>query len=212
MPRADDYKQACELGKKQLLDGNPELVAGLSGAVVSGGKNSPTLLSFPFLNRGIVVSWGDFRMRFEGTEEDVPIQQQILLLHYMRGAWVSGGPASSGDWISFQEVPDGRFYIDAFQRRAKLPLVQAFGPKPEHLSAVAAAVYRAAPFDRGDFSVVVRAFPLIPVALVLWKGDEEFPPDGNILFDRTVCRLLPAEDIAWLAGMVVYPLVGRVKA
>jgi hypothetical protein len=109
-------------------------------------------------------------------------------------------------------VPDGRFYIDAFQRRAKVPLVQAFGSKPELLSKVATEMYQATPFDRGDFSVVVRALPLVPVALVLWKGDEEFPPDGNILFDRTICKMLPAEDIAWLAGMVVYPLAGRVKA
>jgi hypothetical protein len=208
----DDYQQACELGKKKLLEGNPDLVARSSGAVVNRGMEPGLALSLPFLNRRIVVTWGDFRMRFEETDGEVPIQQQILLLHYLHGAWASGGPASSEEWISFQEVPDGRFYIDAFQRRAKVPLVQAFGSKPEHLSTVAAEIYDAVPFDRGDFSVVVRALPLVPVALVLWKGDEEFPPDGNILFDRTICKLLSAEDIAWLAGMVVYPLAGKVKA
>jgi hypothetical protein len=212
MPRIDDYKQACELGKKQLLESNPDLVASFSGAVMNRGKDSGMVLSLPFLNRRIAVTWGDFRMRFEETDEEVPIQQQILLLHYLHGTLASGGPASSEEWISFQEVPDGRFYIDAFQRRAKVPLVQAFGSTPEHLSKVAAEIYKALPFDRGDFSVVIRALPLVPVALVLWKGDEEFPPDGNILFDRTICRLLSAEDIAWLAGMVVYPLVGKGKA
>ena len=55
------------------------------------------------------------------------------------------------------------------------------------------------------------SFLSVPVALVLWRGDEEFPPDGTILFDRTVSKLLSAEDIAWIAGMVVYPLVGKVK-
>jgi hypothetical protein len=52
---------------------------------------------------------------------------------------------------------------------------------------------------------------MIPVVLVLWQGDEEFPPDGNILFDRSISKILPAEDIAWLAGMVVYPLAGIAK-
>ena len=212
MPRIDDYKQACELGKKQLLERNPGLVARFSGAVMNREKESGMVLSLPFLNRTIAVTWDDFRMRFEETGAEVPIQQQILLLHYLHGAWASGGPASSGEWISFQEVPDGRFYIDAFHRRAKVPLVQAFGSKPEHLSKVAAEIYEATPFDRGDFSVVVRALPLVTVALVLWKGDEEFPPDGNILFDRTISELLSAEDVAWLAGMVVYPLAGKVKA
>jgi hypothetical protein len=211
MPRIDDYNQARDLARKQLLQGNPDLVAKFSGATVNGGKESGMSLSFSFLNRRTAVAWGDFRMSFEETDEEVPIQQQILLLHYLRGAWVSGGAVSSEEWISFQEVPDGRFYIDAFQRRAKAPLIQAFGSKPEQLPEVAAKLYNAVPFDRGDFSVVVQVLPLVPVALVLWRGDEEFPPDGNILFDRTICKLFSAEDIAWLAGMVVYPLVGKVK-
>jgi hypothetical protein len=209
MPRIDDYNQARDLARKQLLQGNPDLVARFSGATINGGKESGMILSF--LDRRIAVAWGDFLMSFEETDEEVPIQQQILLLHYLRGAWVSGGAVSSEEWISFQEVPDGRFYIDAFQRRAKAPLIQAFGSKPEQLPEVAAKLYNAVPFDRGDFSVVVQVLPLVPVALVLWRGDEEFPPDGNILFDRTICKLFSAEDIAWLAGMVVYPLVGKVK-
>jgi len=209
MPRIDDYRQAFELGKKQLLQQNPDIVAGFSGAVANKGKESEMILSLSFLNRRIDVTWGDFRMRFKATDEEVPIQQQILLLHYLHGAWASGGVAPSEEWISFHEVPDGRFYIDAFQRRAKVPLLQAFGSKPERLLKVAAEIYGAVPFDQGDFSVLVRALPLVPVALVLWKGDEEFPSDGNILFDRTIRRLLSAEDIAWLAGMVVYPLVGK---
>jgi hypothetical protein len=211
MPRVDDYNQARDLARKLLLQGNPELVARFSGSTINGDRERGVILSFAFLNRRTAVTWGDFRMTFEETDEEVPIQQQILLLHYLRGAWVSGGAVSSEEWISFQEVPDGRFYNDAFQRRAKAPLIQAFGSKPEHLPEVAARLYNAVPFDRGDFSVVVHVLPLVSVALVLWRGDEEFPPDGTILFDRTISKLLSAEDIAWLAGMVVYSLVGKVK-
>ncbi|MBW1912080.1 MAG: DUF3786 domain-containing protein, partial [Deltaproteobacteria bacterium] len=52
------------------------------------------------------------------------------------------------------------------------------------------------------------ALPLAPLALVLWKGDDEFPPEGNILFDKNISKILSAEDMAWLAGMAVYPLIG----
>ncbi|MGC1405099.1 MAG: DUF3786 domain-containing protein, partial [Thermodesulfobacteriota bacterium] len=37
---------------------------------------------------------------------------------------------------------------------------------------------------------------------------EEFPPDGNLLFDASISKYLSAEDIAVLSGMVVYPLIG----
>jgi len=53
---------------------------------------------------------------------------------------------------------------------------------------------------------------MVPVALILWKGDDEFPPEGTILFDRNISHILSAEDIAWLAGMIIYPLLGMARA
>jgi hypothetical protein len=96
-------------------------------------------------------------------------------------------------------------------KRAKDPLVKTFGQNPKLLIDGAIKIYDAIPYNHGDFSVVVKALPLVPVALILWKGDEEFPPEGNILFDRTISDILSAEDIAWLSGMVVYPLIGMAK-
>jgi hypothetical protein len=46
---------------------------------------------------------------------------------------------------------------------------------------------------------------------MIWRGDDEFPPEGNILFDRSISHFLSAEDIAWLAGMIIYPLMGMAK-
>ena len=103
------------------------------------------------------------------------------------------------------------FYLDSFLKRAKDPLLAAFGPRPDRLVELAQEAYGAGPFDSGDHSVVVRALPFVPTALILWEGDDEFPPEGNILFDRNISKFFSAEDIAWLAGMVVYPLVGKAK-
>ena len=158
------------------------------------------------------ITWPGLTFVSEKPEEEIPIQQQILYLHYLCGAWFSKGAKATGVWISFQEIPDGRFYMDAFQRRAKNPMVMTFGEKPDLLLKVATELYGAVPFNQGDVSVVVTALPLVPIALILWKGDEEFPPEGNILFDRSVIGVLSAEDVAWLSGMVVYPIIGRAKA
>ena len=62
--------------------------------------------------------------------------------------------------------------------------------------------------EEGDVCICFQAFPKIPVCLILWAGDDEFPPDGNVLFDASIARYLMAEDVAVLAGMVVYPLIG----
>jgi hypothetical protein len=209
MPRIDDYKQALELGRKDLADKDPDLLASYSGAVLERDKQGNSRLFMNFLNREIMVSWPELEFIHKGSDEKLPIQQQILLLHYVLGAWSSSGAAITGKWISFQEVPDGKFYLDAFHRRAKNPMVQAFGHRPELLLKLAGEAFGAEPSDQGDVSVLVKALPLVPVALIIWKGDEEFTPEGNILFDRNILKMLSAEDIAWLSGMVVYPLMGR---
>lgn len=211
MPRMDDYNQAAALARGRLSERNPDLVARFSGADMVRDKEGETAFSLLFLNQALRITWPDMKVLSEKTAEEIPIQQQVLILHYLHGAWASSGAEPAGEWISFQEVPDGRFYIDAFQRRAKNPLVQTFGQKPQLMIKLAGQAYGALPFDQGDASALVRPLPRIPMALILWEGDEDFPPEGNILFDRTIIELLSAEDIAWLAGTVVYPLIGMAK-
>ena len=38
----------------------------------------------------------------------------------------------------------------------------------------------------GDKGFALEVFPKVPVAYVLWKGDEEFPPRIGVLFDSTI--------------------------
>jgi hypothetical protein len=211
MPRIDDYKQALDLVKARLSGVDPKRAADLMGADFLADEAGRPSIRTEFLGKKIVVQWPLLDPVFDATGASLPIQQQILLLHYLEGAVSGPGVKPKGEWVSYQEVPDGRFYLDAFMRRAKNPLIEAFGQQPDRLIPLAKALYEAIPIDQGDVSVLIRAAPLVPVALVIWRGDEDFPPDGNILFDRTVSRFLSAEDIAWLAGMIVYPLVGMVK-
>ncbi|MBN2032553.1 MAG: DUF3786 domain-containing protein [Deltaproteobacteria bacterium] len=211
MPRIDDYNQAAALARETLSEKNPDLMARFSGSDITRNKAGAISLTLSFLNQALRITWPNLEVFFEKTGEEIPIQQQVLVLHYLQGAWVSSGAEPTGEWISFQEVPDGRFYLDAFQRRAKNPLVQTFGEKVELMVTLAEQAYGAQTFDQGDASVLLRPLPMVPVVLILWKGDEEFPPEGNILFDQTIIRILSAEDIAWLAGTVVYPLIGMAK-
>jgi len=52
----------------------------------------------------------------------------------------------------------------------------------------------------GDASVELFPFPRIPVALILWQEDEEFPSRADILFDST-CEFHLALDILWTTAM-----------
>jgi len=206
MPRIDDYKQALELAKKELSQRDPNLIAELAGALIHTDPQGNKIMAMNFLNKEITITWPDLGLSIKEANEDLPIQNQVLLLHYLDG--VRTGSQLKGEWIAFQDIPDGRFYLDAFLKRAKDPLVKTFGRNPKLMVEMATEALGAEPYEYGDFSVVLNAFPLVPVALIIWKGDEEFPPEGNILFDGSISDILSAEDIAWLAGMIVYPLIG----
>ena len=48
----------------------------------------------------------------------------------------------------------------------------------------------------GDKGFALEVFPKVPLAYILWKGDEEFPAKLGVLFDSTIQSHLPL-DIIW---------------
>ena len=206
MARVDDYSKAADLAREDLRIRDPNDVAEAGGAAMLEDASGGTGLELPFLGRLCTAPWPGLVFHHSRSGEAMSLQEQVLILHYLQRA---KGNILTGKWISYQEIPDGRFYMDAFTRRAKDPLVRTFGGRPELLRELAESAYGASPFDHGDVSVLFDAFPFVPLALILWKGDDEFPPEGNILFDGSVADVLSAEDAAWLAGMAVYPLIGQ---
>jgi hypothetical protein len=212
MARVDDFIQARAIAGEELSGRDVDSIPRFSGALMNTDVNGAKTFSIRFLNRDIIMSWPELEFSFSGSDnEEVPVQHQAFLLHYINGTCNSGKEKNTGRWISFQDLPDGRFYMDPFIKRAKEPLLKAFETKPEKMPELASGIYDASPMEFGDFSTAIRALPRVPVVLVLWKGDDEFPAESNILFDSDISEILSAEDIAWLAGMVVYPLVGMVK-
>jgi hypothetical protein len=53
----------------------------------------------------------------------------------------------------------------------------------------------------GDASVRLCPLPRIPVTLILWEADDEFPPRAELLFDSTCDLQLPI-DITWSIAMM----------
>ena len=52
----------------------------------------------------------------------------------------------------------------------------------------------------GDLAFVVWPLPRVPVTLALWRGDQEVPDGGTLLFDRSAVLYLPGllVELAWL--------------
>ena len=198
MPRIDDYLGALTLAREQLAAEPFELIVARSGFEPADGS----ALCVPFLNRVYRVSGAGF-VFVDAAGRDVPLQEQILILHYL----MARSPAAvAGDWVAYREIPGAAFYFGAFVKRAIDPLKKVFG---QNVSGLAAAAGRlmGRPVEPGDAGFEFRVFPKVPLRLILYAGDAEFAPEANILFDRSIGGMLSPEDIAWLAGMVVYRLI-----
>jgi hypothetical protein len=205
--RIDDYNNAFAIALDILQKANIHHTAKKSGAEVVESEGS-FALKLPFIERevNITMPQGDFNDHH--SDREIPIQEKVLILHYLNSAT---GTKPSNDWITYREVPDGSFYYAAFVSRAVNPLKSVFGSKPDVFQKVA-PMLKGEPIPEGDVAFLFTPLPLVPMKLIIWEGDDEFPAEGTILFDRTVSEHLSAEDIAWLSGMVVYRLMGLARS
>jgi hypothetical protein len=200
MPRIDDYKNARKLAIEKLATVSFDTISQRTGFESAEADR----FRIAFLDRVYHVCFPEFEFEDEAeSREAVPIQEQILILHYMLS------PASAPlteNWISYREIPGASFYYSAFVKRAIDPLKKVFGQNIDGLLR-AGETLGGKTIDTGDAGYEFRLFPNIPVRIILWAADDEFPAEANIVFNENIRGSLSPEDIAWLAGMVVYRLI-----
>ena len=204
MPRIDDYKNARKLAIEKLATVSFDTISQRTGFESAEADR----FRIAFLDRVYHIRFPEFEFEDEAeSREAVPIQEQILILHYMLS------PASAPlteNWISYREIPGASFYYSAFVKRAIDPLKKVFGQNIDGLLR-AGETLGGKTIDTGDAGYEFRLFPNIPVRIILWAADDEFPAEANIVFNENIRGSLSPEDIAWLAGMLVYRLIGLSK-
>ena len=204
MARLDDFREAFRLASQRLATLDLHRVCSLSGSRWLGDANGDPGIGLSFIHDDLMVrTQPEVEVIRSQTGEPIPLAERIIVLHYLLTA---RGASLRNDLVTFREVPGGAFYYPAFLKRARDPLVRAFGPRPERLASCGRQL-GAELADLGDVSITLRPLPRLPLTVVLWKGDDEFTPEGSILFDSSVGSYLPTEDIAMLSGMVVYRLI-----
>ena len=133
--------------------------------------------------------------------------QGLILYHFL----TADGTPESGSLISFSELPDGRFYTQAFQGYTGGELARHF--KDDLASFRDAAKNQAGiPQRVGDAAFTFRLFPNVNLAAVCWLGDEDFPTNYQILFDASVAHHLPTDACAIAGSLLTRKLISAGKA
>jgi hypothetical protein len=201
MARIDDYKQARKIAIESLA--KTDFIQLQQRAGFTQNSNAAAMV-VPFLDRVFKIDLPSFDFSDnENESKEVPIQEQVLILHYLKA---EAFPSPTGRWVSYREIPGATFYYSAFLSRAVNPLKEVFGQNIEGFKK-AAEKLQGKLSDTGDAAYEFYPFPKVPLMMTIWEGDGDFPPEANIVFDETIGRILSPEDIAWMAGMVVYRLM-----
>ncbi|MFC1900169.1 DUF3786 domain-containing protein [Chloroflexota bacterium] len=160
-------------------------------------------ITLSYLHQPCKITIPDVDVVSADSDQEIPLREKVLILHYFLGA--KDIPLSR-KLIAFSELPEGKVYNRTFVKRTNNHLARIFGNEPERLLE-AGKIFGGYKTDYGDISVTVPAFEYVPITFVLWKGDEEFSPEANILFDSTTTDYLSTEDLIVLCEIITWKMV-----
>ena len=211
MPNQQNYEYGYELAYK-LADEQLAKLDNIGQQCLKSGAryqviDSQKIIILEYLNQSYQIVFPDIDISLIDSEEEVPIRDKILILHYFTQA--KGTPITN-KVIAFRELPEGANYFPTFSKRAIKPLLDHFGRQPERLID-AAEKLGSHRVDYGDVAVTINAFSYVPITLVLWQGNKEFAPEGSILFDSTISDYLSTYDITVLCETISWKLVKYLK-
>jgi len=197
------YELAYKLASEQLAKINDiEQQCRKSGTHYQVIDSQKTIL-IQYLNQSYLINLPDIEISMVDSEGEIPIRDRVLILHYFIS---SKGTLATDRLITFKELPEGKVYSPTFFKRTVKPLLDHFGQEPYRLIDIGEKLggHKA---DYGDTAITISAFSRVPITIILWQGDDEFAPQGNILFDATISDYLPTEDITVLCETVAWKLV-----
>ena len=109
---------------------------------------------------------------------------------YLSGRWVTlsalGGGVHRGG-------PAGGMFQDAVGRISQRE--ERLGAVLEHLGGVG--------MPKGDIAYQIPVFPFLPLYVQYWRGDEEFPPQLNLLWDANTTDFLHYETVYYLTDFLL---------
>ncbi len=179
------------------------MLAANTGAVYIETKPGQGEFRLPLWGREVILAWPDFVGLDAETGERLSTLSQAILAYYFH---ISDGFPLAGEWVSFTELPDGKFYTAAFQGYTGHQLVKTFGND--------LATFRQAAEQLGgrretlgDAAFAFRVLPRVELLAVCWLGDEDFASSYRVLFDANVNHHLPTDACAILGGTLTRWLI-----
>lgn len=127
--------------------------------------------------------------------------QTFLLRYLLEGKQVSWG----GAWKTFREMPWGELYIQPYTGRVLTRAAFTFGTRVEAFRA-ACRKLGATPLNHGDAGFQFDFLGEYKMQILVWAGDDEFPPNAQVLYsDNFEHGFLPEDRV--VAGDILISVI-----
>ena len=156
------------------------------------------------LGREFAISHPNYAIRALDEGKLPPLPTQTFLLRYLLE---SRDVAWSGEWKTFREMPWGEMYIKPYTGRVLTRAAFTFGTRVAAFRA-AAEKMDATAVRHGDAGFEFDLVGGYKMRILVWEGDDEFPPNAQILYSDNFADGFAAEDRV-VAGDI---LIGTIKS
>ncbi len=142
------------------------------------------------LGREYAIRHPEYQIRAIDGGKVPPLPTQTFLLRYLlEGKSVM----STGKWLTFREMPWGELYIKPYTGRVLTRAAFTFGTRVDGFRKAAEAMGAEA-VKHGDAGYLFRLIGDYSMQILVWAGDEEFPPNAQVLYSDNFAEGFAAED------------------
>ncbi len=142
------------------------------------------------LGRTFAISHPEYAIRVMDEGKLPPLPTQTFLLRYLLE---SKQVSWKGEWKTFREMPWGEMYIKPYSGRVLTRAAFTFGFRVAAFKA-ACEKMGAEAVKHGDAGYRFDLIGGYQMQILVWEGDDEFPPNAQVLYSDNFAEGFAAED------------------
>lgn len=196
--RAEQLLTRIHQLRAELQEADPNILSHRTGIPYNEHQENKGKYIFRVWNQKVTLNYPEMKAKDFHTQEEVNIAAQAMIMYYFKTA--DGSPLSN-KWIAFSELPEGRFYNQAFQGYTGKKLFQFFKDDKDTFLTASKKI-GGMKHSLGDAAYALNILPRVPILTVMWQGDEDFASSYKLLFDASVSHYLPT-DVCAIAGSML---------
>lgn len=192
--RTSNYDKWCDMWRDKFLTMDQERLMQLLPELVPCGE----FLTIQHFGKryGVHRKLG----HIVSLDDALPVSHTEQLNIYTLFGYVTPTAMFRDEWVTFDKLRSTSPFASAFHKGIILPFARTFSGHVDslHLASKSLGGVR---LPYSDAGYQIEAFRCIPVRYLFWEGDEEFPAQANILFDKSATDFIHGESIVTIAAL-----------